>query len=85
MLSSVTFIDKCLSLLSSGKLLPVIDGNKNRDSHLKNVQKVRDLGKLSPKWDVIIPSNHHFMLTEVCGRQDLNIVRASGDKGLQTN
>lgn len=42
-------------------LLLEADGNLHRDPQLDSVQRVRDFGALSPKWDVFIK--------DVCGRE----------------
>jgi hypothetical protein len=47
--------DQCLSQPSSEKLSPAVDGNKYRDPQRDGMQRVRDLGILSLKWDA--PSN----------------------------
>ena len=47
-------IDQCLAHPYLEKLLPVIDGNKYRDSQLDNMHRVRDLGVPSTEWDVSI-------------------------------
>ena len=44
-------IDQCLAQPSSVTLPPAADGNKYRDPQPDNMQRVRDLGTLSPKSD----------------------------------
>lgn len=36
------------------KLLSAVDGNRYSNPHLDNVQRIRNLGMLNPKWDVSI-------------------------------
>jgi len=40
----------------SEKLHFAVDGNQHRASQLDNMQRVKDFGTLSPKWDVFKPS-----------------------------
>lgn len=46
--------DQCPIQPSEEKLLLAVDGDQQRDPQQDNVQTVRDLGGLSPKWDVFI-------------------------------
>ena len=46
---------------------PAEDGNKSRDTQSDNMQRVRDLGALSSKWDIAIKS-FPMGLREPCGR-----------------
>ena len=48
---------------------PAVDGNKYRDPVPNNVQKVRDLGTVSPKWDVSIKPLL-TRLKEICRRRN---------------
>lgn len=47
---------ECLAWPSSETFPPAVDGNKYRYPQLHNVQRVRDLGTLSPQQDVSIKS-----------------------------
>ena len=47
-------IDQCLAQPSSERLPPIADGSKCRDAQPDSVQRARDLGTLSLKWDVPI-------------------------------
>lgn len=60
------------------KLPPEIEQNKSKDTQLNNVQRVRDLDTLSPKWEV---SNKPLPLglRELCRRGSKMIVRTSRD------
>lgn len=49
-LHAALLIGQCLVQPPPQKLLPVADGNKERDPQLNNVQ--RDFGTFIPKWDV---------------------------------
>ena len=53
-LKLLIYIDQCIAQSLSEMPPPEVDGNKNRDSKLHKVQRVRDFGTLSPKWDVFI-------------------------------
>jgi len=52
-----------------------------RDSHSDNMQRVRDLGTLSSKWDMSMKS----FPTEPCGRGGRKRKRTRGDGGHQEN
>lgn len=56
---SALLIDQHLAQSSSGKCPPAVDGDKYRDPHLDNVQRVRDLGTLSPEWDGLVKTTLH--------------------------
>ncbi|KAL6040343.1 hypothetical protein STEG23_017243 [Scotinomys teguina] len=74
--------DPSLAQPSSEKLPPVADGDKYRNRQPDNVQKVRDLGTLSPQMDVFIkifPTG----LRELCGRGSRKSVKVRGDGGQQ--
>lgn len=45
-------IDQCLTQRLSEKLPITVNGNQYRDCQLGNVQRVRDLGRLGPKYNV---------------------------------
>lgn len=47
-----TLIYQCLTQLLFKKLPPAGDGNEYRDPQLDRVQRVKELGALSPRWDV---------------------------------
>lgn len=72
------FIDQCLSQPSSEKLPLATERNKYRGLQPGNMEKVRDLGILSPKWNVSTKS----LLSEVkktwC-RGGIKFVQARGD------
>lgn len=48
----IIFLDECLAQLSSELFPPLARGNRYRDSHQENIQRVRDLGTLNTKWVV---------------------------------
>lgn len=48
----IIFLDECLAQLSSELFPPLACGNRYRDSHQENIQRVRDLGTPNTKWDV---------------------------------
>jgi hypothetical protein len=50
----------------------------NRDPQLDNMQRVRDFGALSSKWDVFIKT-HFSSLKDLCGKGGRNIVRTRGN------
>jgi hypothetical protein len=54
------------------------------DPQTHNIQRVRGIGILSPKWYVSIKSLP-LGLRELCGRRDRKSVRARGDSGHQRN
>jgi hypothetical protein len=47
-------IHSCLAQLSSEKHLPAVNVNRYKDPQLDNVQRVKSLGTLRPKWGVFI-------------------------------
>lgn len=53
--------------VSPEKHLLAVEGNEHKDPRLDSVQRMGDLGALSPKWDVfieVLPSR----LRDLCGR-----------------
>lgn len=46
--------NQCLNQPSSEKLPSAVDGNSYRDPQLDSVERERDFGISSPKWDVFI-------------------------------
>ena len=70
--------DLCLAQPTSDKLPPATDENKHRDPQTDNMQKVRDLGTLSPNREGSIK----FFLTgtrKLCGRGGRKSIKARGD------
>lgn len=57
---------------------------KQRDPQLDSRQRVRDLGTISPKWDVSFQSVP-LGLRELCRREDGRMERAKGDRRQQEN
>lgn len=47
-------MDHCLVHPSSETLPPEANGSKYRDTQPDNMQKMKDLATLSPKWDIPI-------------------------------
>jgi hypothetical protein len=52
--TSILLIEQCLPQLPSEECPPAADGNKYRDPHPDTMQRVRELGTLIPKWNVLI-------------------------------
>jgi hypothetical protein len=76
------YTHQCVTQPSSEKLPPEADGNKYRNPQMDNVQNVRDLGTLSPKWNVFtksLPSG----LRKPCGRGGGKIVRSQMGQKIQ--
>jgi hypothetical protein len=66
------------------KLPPSVDGNKYRDPQTKNLQRIKYLGILSPKWDVSI-TLLSLGLKEHYRRGGGKILRVRGDGRIQGN
>ena len=45
-------VDQCFAQPSAEKLPPALNENKHRDLQMDHVQRVRDLGLLSSKWNI---------------------------------
>lgn len=52
--SNKTTPNQCLNQPSSEKLPSAVDGNSYRDPQLDSVERERDFGISSPKWDVFV-------------------------------
>jgi hypothetical protein len=77
-------MDQCLAQPSSEMFPPAADGRKYRDPQTDIIQKVRDLGTQSSKWDVSIKS-FSSGLREPHRRGGKKSVRAKGNGGYQDN
>jgi hypothetical protein len=83
-LKLLIYIDQCIAQSLSEMPPPEVDGNKNRDSKLHKVQRVRDFGTLSPKWEFSIKSLT-LGLKELCRRESRRSLQVSGDGRHQEN
>ena len=73
-------LDQYLALNSSKRLLPAADGNKHRDSESDIMQRVRDLGALSPKLNVSIKSIPS-KFRETCSQRGITNAGGRRDEG----
>jgi hypothetical protein len=59
------------------KSLLAVNDNQQRKPQLDNVQRVRDFGALSPKWDVFIKPLP-WRLRDLCKRESRKTIRVNG-------
>ena len=74
-------IEQCLAQPSSEKLPPAAGGNKYRDPQSDMMQRVKDLGTLSPKWDIPIKFSSE-LLSLIHTHTHTHLKRNSSDQTL---